>query len=157
MPGISSPDCSINFEKSMVLPSTRTGVPVFILSDSKPSSTNCSVIPVLPFSPILPPKSTLSPINILPFKNVPLVKTTVLALIACPIWVLTPTTFLSSTIKETTLSCQKSKPSIASKANRHSSEKRIRSLCALGLHIAGPLDLFSILNWIIVLSVIIPL
>ena len=53
------------------------GVPVFILSASKPKETSCSVIPVLALSEILPPENDFSPINIRPLRNVPFVNMTV--------------------------------------------------------------------------------
>ena len=53
---------------------------------------------------------------------------------------------LFSTIIPVTISCQKSTLGVCSSNILHSSAKRILSFCVLGLHIAGPLDLFSILN-----------
>ncbi|MNQ98066.1 hypothetical protein D3C85_1137400 [compost metagenome] len=121
-----------------------------------PNSTNCSVIPVEDFSAVLPPPNFFSPIWIIPFKNVPLVNTTAVLSISIPKDVLTPYTVLSFTSKPTTLSCQISRFFVLSKAKRHSSAKRILSIWALGLHIAGPLDLLSILNCMVDLSDIIP-
>ena len=83
----------------------------------------------------------------------PLVNTTVLDLISKPKLVRTPTILRSSTINPTTISCQKSRLSIPSNVCLHFLEKSIRSDCALGLHIAGPLDWLSILNCIMVSSV----
>ena len=137
-------------DQSKLLPSTRGGVPVFILPDSKPSSTNCSVIPVAARSPARPPPNCFSPIWIRPFRKVPLVSTTDLAGISKPIPVTTPVQRPSLTMRPLTISCQKSILGWASNRLRHFLANNIRSLCALGLHIAGPLDLLSIRNWIIV-------
>ena len=70
--------------------------------------------------------------------------------------VTTPRTVLFFTTRPLTISCQKSKFCVCSNVSLHSSAKRIRSLCALGLHIAGPLLLLSIRNCTALLSVIIP-
>ena len=59
-------------------------------------------------------------------------------------------------INFSTVSCQKSIFLLFSKANRHSFSNNFLSHWALGLHMAGPLLLLSILNWIEEASVIIP-
>ncbi len=73
-----------------------------------------------------------------------------------PIRVFTPFTTSSSTSSDSTESCQKSTLAFCSKAQRHSSANRARSDWQRGDHIAGPFERLSILNWIIVLSEIIP-
>ena len=91
-----------------------------------------------------------------PFKKVPLFKTTAFVLMEIPMLVLTPTTLFFSTTISSTTSCQKSKFGICSKVSLQVLLNNMRSHCALGLHIAGPLDLFSNLNCMALLSVIIP-
>ena len=142
-PGLTSPGCSSITEKFIDLPSTLAGVPVFILPDLKPKDSNCAVIPLIALSPILPPPNCLSPRCMLPFKNVPLFKTTALDLILMPIDVLTPTTLFFSTIISCTTSCQKSKFGTFSRVFLHVLLNIFLSHCALGLHIAGPFDLFK--------------
>ncbi len=73
-------------------PSTRGGVPVFILPDSKPLASRVAVKPVEGLSPALPPPKFLSPIWISPFRKVPLVRMTVLEYIFKPSEVTTPVT-----------------------------------------------------------------
>ena len=94
--------------------------------------------------------------NIWPFKNVPLVKTTAFAKNSTPKAVLTPATRLSSTISSLTVSCQKSTFRFCSNTLRHSQANRFRSLWHRGLHMAGPFERLSILNWIMLLSLITP-
>ncbi len=130
----------------MLLPSTRGGVPVFMRSAVKPSSTNCSVIPRMAFSPARPPPNCFSPMCINPFKNVPAVTTTDLERMVAPSWVLTPTHAPSSMINSKTASCQKSNRAVDSNIRRHFSANRIRSFWVRGDHIAGPLERFNIRN-----------
>ena len=144
--GSSSPGCNSILEKSRLLPSILGGVPVFIRPLSNPKSISCSVIPVDALSPARPPPNCFSPMCIKPFKKVPFVRTTAFPLISEPKAVLTPTHLPPSTITPTTESCQKSNPSVRSNISRQVCAKRYLSFCVLGLHIAGPLDLFSILN-----------
>ena len=73
-----------------------------------------------------------------------------------PIPVVTPTTLSSSTRRPVHMSCQKSTFLFDSSNKRHSSAKRIRSLCTRGDHMAGPFDMLSILNCMALLSVTIP-
>ena len=155
-PGFSSPFCSSIFVKSMLRPSTRTGVPVFILSDSNPRSTRHSVNPFAALSPMRPPPYCFIPIWMTPFKKVPLDRITAFVRIICPMEVLTPVTQPFFVTTPVTISCQKSRFWVFSSILRHSIEKSIRSFCARGLHMAGPLDVLSMRNWIMVLSVTIP-
>ena len=70
--GIVSDKTAIQFKmlnKSSDLPSTLGGVPVFILPESKPSSTSSFVIPVDAFSPARPPPNCFSPIWINPLRG----------------------------------------------------------------------------------------
>ena len=71
-------------------------------------------------------------------------------------FVLTPHTLFLFTISSTTISCQKSMFFNFSSSILHISAKRILSLWHLGLHMAGPFDLLSILNCTIVWSEIMP-
>ena len=155
--GISSPFCSVITEKSSERESIRGGVPVFIRPLSKPKSTRHSVRPSAAGSAIRPPPYCFSPMCIIPFKNVPLVRIRVRHPISTPSEVFTPVTVpLLSTFTPVTVSAKRSRPSVCSNSRRHCSEKRYLSHWARGLHIAGPLDILSILNWIPVISVTIP-
>jgi len=153
---MSSPGCSSVFSQSIDLPSILGGVPVFIRPLSKPISSSWPVNPTAALSALLPPPNCLSPICMSPLRKVPFVSTTVFAGISRPSCVLTPTTLFSLTTKLVIISCQKSTLGICSRCNLQSSAKRIRSLWARGLHMAGPLDRLSMRNWIMVLSVTIP-
>ena len=117
---------------------------------------SCSVNPIAIGSAIRPPPKFFSPMWIKPFKKVPFVNTTVRAVYFIPIRVITPFTSPFSTINCCTESCQKSTFKFPSNAFLHSSAKRIRSDWQRGDHIAGPLERFNILNWIMVLSEMIP-
>ncbi len=111
------------------------------------------------------------PTCISPLRNVPLVSTTDLALNTAPNAVLTPVTTrrpppadaspsvpqASEKTNSTTSSCQRYRPGVFSSIWRHISEKRMRSDCARGLHIAGPLERFNMRNCIAVRSVTIPI
>jgi hypothetical protein len=92
----------------------------------------------------------------IPLRNVPLARITAFALISSPIPVLMPVTLFPSVRTATTISCQKSRFAVFSSISLHFIEKSILSFCARGLHIAGPFDLLSILNCIVVWSVTIP-
>ena len=151
--GSGSPFCISSLLKSIVLPSIRGGVPVFILSDCKPRSESCLLKPSTGGSPIRPPGVAFHPINIFPFKKVPLVRITVLAYILFLKSVSTPQTAVSSKSKAATLSCHISKFGVCSSTLRQVAENSILSHWALGLHIAGPLDLLSILNCMVLRSV----
>ena len=113
-------------------------------------------MPLAALSPVRPPPNCFSPMWMMPLRKVPFVSTTALALNSMPMPVDTPTTLLPSVMIPVTISCQKSTLGLASNASLHSSANRMRSFCVLGLHMAGPLDLLSIRNWIIDLSEIIP-
>ena len=93
---------------------------------------------------------------IIPFKKVPLVNIIALPITLYPSPVSTPVATLFSVITACTWSCIKSTFGFASSVNLHCSENLILSDCALGLHIAAPLERFNILNCSIVLSVMIP-
>ena len=109
-------------------------------------------------SAILPPETFFLPMCISPFRNVPAVNTMLFAYISVPHNVLIPNTLLSlSTIISSAWSCQMSRLSVLSSIFLHSQIYFSLSHCALGLHIAGPFDMFSNLNCIEVLSVTIPM
>ena len=161
-------------------PSIRTGVPVFIRPTSKPRSRSCSLTPCEAGSAQRPPSIMVRPTCISPLRKVPLVSTTAFALKVAPSAVLTPTTrgressgpspsaklailatlasiCPSSKISSVTESCQRLRFSVFSRIWRHISEKRMRSLCARGLHMAGPFERLSMRNWMAVRSVTIPI
>ena len=142
--------------KSILLPSTRTGVPVFILSERMPNSFNCSVIPYDAVSEILPPSNLTLPICIKPLRKVPLVRITVLDLNSHPRIVVTPQTLLFLIISLFTVSCQIWRFDVLSSISLHFIINCIRSDWERGLHIAGPLLLLSKRNCIAVKSVTIP-
>ncbi|MBA7571743.1 hypothetical protein ES708_13511 [subsurface metagenome] len=152
-----SPFCSFRFLKLIDLPSILAGVPVFILPTSNPISFNCFDKPYEAGSDALPPIFLTFPTYIIPFINVPLVIMTLFPFITVPIFVFTPTALLFFTTISSTVSCQKSSFSILSSFSLQTFENFILSFCALGLHIAGPFDLLSILNCIMLSSVTIPL
>ena len=104
-----------------------------------------------------PPCSWCSPKCISPPRNVPVVSTTAEAVKLTPRRVWTPPIRPESISKFVTVSCHISRLGSLSNSSRQASIQRIRSLCALGLHIAGPLLRLSIRNWIAVLSVIKPI
>ena len=135
----------------------RTGVPVFIRSEVMPWRVMLSVKRVTAGSAILPPGIIFRPIWRSPLRNVPAVITTALARISAPQMVFTPTTSPFSTNNSSAWSCQMSNPSVISSWWRHAQMNFSRSHCALGLHIAGPLERFSIRNWMAVWSVTIPI
>ena len=91
-----------------------------------------------------------------PFKNVPLVRMTALLSMVPPIAVVTPFIWSPTTNKPVTVSCQKSTLDVFSNRLLHSAENIILSLWQRGLHIAGPFDLLSILNCIMVRSLTMP-
>ena len=123
---------------------------------SKPSATSEPVKPSAEGSEIRPPPKCFSPMWITPPRNVPLVSTTASPHASTPSEVRTPCTAPSRTKTSVTVSANKSNPPVCSSSMRHCCEKRYLSHCARGLHIAGPLERLSILNWIIVRSVTMP-
>ena len=153
----SSPCCSVVSEYLIVRPSMRTGVPVFMRSVAKPNSRNCSVIPWLAGSEMRPPCIFTGPMCMSPLRNVPAVSTTALARNSTPTDVRTPHTTPSSMSRWSTESCHMYRLGVFSTVLRHSSMKRIRSACARGLHMAGPLLRLSIRNCIEARSVTMPI
>lgn len=101
----------------------------------------------------------------------PAVSTTALAWKVTPNCVFTPVTclyvftpdelssfvVLSSTSNSFTASCHIFRFSMPSSISRHAQIYFPRSHCALGLHMAGPLERFSIRNWMAVLSATTPI
>ena len=71
--------------------------------------------------------------------------------------VVKPTTSPFSTRISRTVSCQICKLGVFSKISRHAQMNLLRSHCARGLHIAGPLERFRIRNWMAVWSVTNPI
>ena len=100
--GSSSADCVSNTFQLIDLASRRGGVPVFKRPSGNPKLSNLSAKGIAGLSPIRPPGRLTLPIWIMPLKKVPVVKTTVGALI----WVLsdkiTPPTLLLHMIKSDT-------------------------------------------------------
>ena len=140
----------------------RTGVPVFIRSTRKPMSRSCSVIPVDAGSLIRPPGHCVRPTCINPLRNVPAVRMTARAENSAPRAVRTPPTAfppsdVSSIKSSLTLSCHMVRWSVFSRILRHRALNLMRSLCARGLHMAGPFERLSILNCNAVSSVTIPI
>ena len=104
-------------------------------------------------SAMRPPGTIFRPMCISPFKKVPAVMITALALSSHPQIVLTPIAFPFSTISSSAWSCQMSRLGVASSIERHFHINLPRSHCALGDHTAGPLERFSMRNWMAVASV----
>ena len=126
----------------------RTGVPVFMRPAVMPCRVMLSVRWCDAGSAHRPPSSLVCPMCISPLRNVPAVMMTALARMSTSIYVLTPHTrlppLLSSTRSSFTWSCQMLRFSWFSSTCRHSAINFMRSHCALGLHIAGPLERLSI-------------
>ena len=104
-----------------------------------------------------PPLTCLRPMCIKPRRKVPAVITTARAMSVAPQMVRTPFTTPCSAITSVTSSCQMFRLGVFSSRCRHSVIKRARSHCALGLHMAGPLERLSMRNWIAVASVTSPI
>ena len=104
-----------------------------------------------------PPGSMVRPTCISPFRKVPAVSTTHLARKVTPQTVVSPVTSPFSTRISCTVSCQMCRLGIFSRISRHVQMNLLRSHCARGLHMAGPLERFNMRNWIAVLSVTNPI
>ena len=104
-----------------------------------------------------PPSTILRPMCIRPLRNVPAVIITAFAWNTISQIVRTPTTRSCSTKSSVTSSCQMWRLGVCSKRSRIVKLYCIRSHCARGLHIAGPLERLSIRNCIVAKSVISPI
>ena len=82
---------------------------------------------------------------------------TACALNFMPRAVLTPLTTPPSITNSSTESCHRYRLGVFSSTFRHSMMNCWRSLCERGLHMAGPLLRFNILNWMLQRSVTIPI
>ena len=96
----SSPDCGTVSSQWTERPSIRTGVPVFILSASKPKLRSCSCYARDAGSETLPPGIRTRPICIRPLRKVPAVSTIFEALKVMPNAVTTPLASPSSMRRE---------------------------------------------------------
>ena len=141
-----SPGCSVISSKCTLLLSILTGVPVFIRACSMPSAEMEWVSFVAAGSAHLPPGTFVFPTCIKPLRKVPAVMTTDLPRSSAPQSVRMPMTSLFSVRISVASSCQMERFGVFSSLFLHSQMKRARSHCALGLHMAGPLERFSILN-----------
>ncbi len=104
-----------------------------------------------------PPSNLCRPMCISPLRNVPAVSTTFRALNSAPSAVATPASLSSSSKSSlSTEPCHIYRLSVFSSISRHRAENLLRSACARGLHMAGPLERLSIRNCMDVRSVIIP-
>ena len=152
-----SPSCTSMSSKCTLLASMRTGVPVFILPCLMPCLVIDSVRCSDDGSATLPPCSLTRPTCINPLRNVPAVTMTHFARMVTSKSVTTPRTSPSSTMISRTVSCQIVRLSVLSRIFLHSQMYFPLSHCALGLHMAGPLERFNILNCRDVLSVTMPM
>ena len=134
----------------------RGGVPVFIRPTERPCAAKMADKPFEGNSPSLPPSAISVPTNSRPSRKVPAVRITALAPNSAPMPRRTPEICDSRKVISTTESCQMSKPQVFSRTYRQFSEKLRLSHWARGLHIAGPFDRLSILNWMVEASVTIP-
>ncbi len=100
--GGSSPGCRSSPAQSMVLPSSRGGVPVFRRPIRKPMRSMVSAKPTAGPSPTRPAGMVLSPIWIRPRRKVPVVMTTAPATISRPSPSRTPDTTPSLTSRSPT-------------------------------------------------------
>ena len=108
-------------------------------------------------SDIRPPGMVTRPMCMSPLRNVPAVKTTHLHENSAPSSVFKPTTWPSFTSNSVTVSCQMFRLGWFSRTLRQAHMNLARSHCALGLHMAGPLERFSMRNCMAVLSVTRPM
>ena len=97
------------------------------------------------------------PTCISPLRKVPAVSTTHLVWNVTPHSVTTPVISPFSTRISCTVSCQICRLGIFSRISLHAQINLLRSHCARGLHIAGPLERFSIRNCMAVWSVTNPI
>ena len=100
-----------------------------------------------------PPGSIVRPTCISPLRKVPAVSTTHLARNVTPQRVTTPVISPFSTRISCTVSCQICRLGMFSRISLHAQMNLLRSHCARGLHMAGPLERFSIRNCMAVWSV----
>jgi hypothetical protein len=83
--GGSSPGCISTADQSMVVPSSRGGVPVFNRPSVKPTRSNEAESPMAGASPTRPAGQFFSPRWISPRRKVPVVMTTALAASSRPV------------------------------------------------------------------------
>lgn len=133
------------------------GVPVFRRPTENPSSLSMAESPLAGGSPNLPPGVELRPVCITAERNVPLQITAAWHRIRPPDEHLTATRRPSSTSSPSTWSTSTVRPDWVSIRLRASDEYQSRSFWQRGDQTAGPLDLFSILKWIPVVSAIRPI
>ena len=152
-----SPGCNSISSKCTERASILTGVPVFMRRLSIPNSLRAAVRNVDAGSAQRPPGTIFLPMCINPLRNVPAVMTTAPARNSAPQMVLRPAMRPLSTMSSLTSSCQTSKLSVFSMWCLHSAINRMRSHCARGLHMAGPLERLSMRNWMAVASVTSPI
>ena len=121
-----------------------------------PCAVMDSVNPLAAGSATLPPSICTLPMCISPLRNVPAVIIVHVARNSAPVCVLTPAALPSSTISSVAMSCQMCRFGMFSRVSRQYWLNFILSHCARGLHIAGPLERFSMRNCIEALSVMMP-
>ena len=102
--GGSSPGCISTADQSMVVPSSRGGVPVLSRPSAKPARSSVRESPTAGASPTRPAGICRSPIWIRPRKNVPVVSTTAPARTMRPSASRTPVTRASTTRSSTSAS-----------------------------------------------------
>ena len=135
----------------------RTGVPVFMRAYWMPKLAMDSVRKVAAGSAQRPPFTCRRPMCIRPFRKVPAVTMTARARNSAPHIVRRPHILPFSTRISVASSCQICRLGVFSSLRLHSVMKRLRSHCARGLHMAGPLERLSMRNWMAVASVTSPL
>ena len=74
--GGESPSWGSHFEKSMVRPFKRQGVPVLNRANSNPAAARLSLMASAEVSPARPPGVLASPVCMISLRNVPVVSTT---------------------------------------------------------------------------------
>ena len=132
-------------------------MPVFNFFTVNPSLIRASESPFAGISPSLPAGKDCNPIKILPFNDVPVVKTTALALYCKPNSSTTPQILSSWTIKSTIVHCLICKFSCFSSKSLTNCMYSFLSDCALKALTAGPLLKLSIFICKYVASAAIPI
>ena len=117
----SSPSCGVILSKSMVLPSSRAGVPVLKRRMEKPRSIRLCVSALAASSPCGPPFQPHSPMMMRLFKYTPQQATTARQATRPPVVVSTPVTRPCSTVTRRTSACR------TSRFGQSSTAPRIRS------------------------------
>ena len=144
--------------KCTVRASMRTGVPVFILCTVMPFPAIEAESRVAAGSEHRPPGTIFRPMCIRPLRKVPAVTMAQRQLKVAPHMVVTPQTFPCASVSiSAASSCQMSRFMVFSSVFRHSLMNFMRSHCARGLHMAGPLERFSMRNCMVAASVTRPM